>query len=157
MKTLKSFLKDLLRSKESSAITPDEISNNRESTGDENQTNLLTQKPNQDEAETDESVGNPELDNPDVREDPGTCEELGQPESGTGESGEQPERVDPEKETRDFEREIEDAYQRGVIDGRNAVIEDKFFPSLDDGVPRFRGISSKENFAADIFSMAREA
>lgn len=54
-------------------------------------------------------------------------------------------------------REIEAAYQRGVIDGRNSIIEERYFPVLDDGLPRFRGCQSKMDSLNDIFSMAREA
>lgn len=61
-----------------------------------------------------------------------------------------------EKET-DWEEALREAYQRGVKDGRNAVIEEKYFPRTDDGIPRFRGSSSRPVLQGDIFSMAREA
>ncbi|MCH5234906.1 MAG: hypothetical protein J1E16_06400 [Muribaculaceae bacterium] len=51
----------------------------------------------------------------------------------------------------------EEAYQRGVIDGRNSRIEEMYFPKIEDGIPHFRGNPSKANPMGDIFSMAREA
>ena len=57
----------------------------------------------------------------------------------------------------DFAKAIEEAYQRGVIDGRNAKIEEEYFPKTNDGIPQFHGSFSKENSFGDIFSMAREA
>ena len=52
---------------------------------------------------------------------------------------------------------VDEAYQKGFIDGKNAQIEEKYFPKSNDGLPHFRGRQSKPNYTADIFSMAREA
>ena len=52
---------------------------------------------------------------------------------------------------------FEEAYEQGLIDGRNSVIEETYFPKGDDGVPHFRGNPSLADPMGDIFSMAREA
>lgn len=52
---------------------------------------------------------------------------------------------------------IETAYAKGYKDGRNATIEERYFPKTDDGIPVFRGKPEKRNLNPDIFSMAREA
>ncbi|MCH5242963.1 MAG: hypothetical protein J1F67_11210 [Muribaculaceae bacterium] len=49
------------------------------------------------------------------------------------------------------------AYEQGLIDGRNLVIEETYFPKGDDGIPHFRGNPSLADPMGDIFSMAREA
>ena len=52
---------------------------------------------------------------------------------------------------------FEEAYKQGLIDGRNSVIEETYFPKGDDGIPHFRGNPSLADPMGDIFSMAREA
>lgn len=57
----------------------------------------------------------------------------------------------------DFNKAIEEAYQRGLIDGRNAQIEEIYYPKEDDGIPVFRGKPSNYRSTGDFFSIAREA
>ena len=57
----------------------------------------------------------------------------------------------------DLEKEIEKAYNRGLIDGRNARIEETFFPKKAESVPAFRGTPRNSMPSSDIFSVAREA
>lgn len=71
----------------------------------------------------------------------------------TVESVHQPEVVSEEP----MEETVEEAYRRGLIDGRNEQIEELYFPKLNDGIPHFRGSPSKCRPVGDIFSMAREA
>lgn len=49
------------------------------------------------------------------------------------------------------------AYERGLIDGRNSRIEERYFPKEDDGIPEFHGSPSKEIKTGDIFRIARDA
>lgn len=57
----------------------------------------------------------------------------------------------------EFLKAIEEAYQKGLKDGRNARIEERYFPKENDGVPHFRGGAVKIPSGGDIFSIAREA
>lgn len=57
----------------------------------------------------------------------------------------------------DFNKAIEEAYQKGLIDGRNAQIEEIYYPKEDDGIPVFRGKPSNYRSSGDFFSIAREA
>lgn len=56
-----------------------------------------------------------------------------------------------------MKEKIEEAFQRGVIEGRNQQIETIFMEDDNDCIPRFRGSSQPFSPASDIFSLAREA
>ena len=131
MKTIKTLLKELLQGG----------NQQKDSAESDNQPDLLTQNQNQkqNETETDESAGNSELDNPDAGENPRNNQE------------------EPGGEGNGISETPEEAYRRGVIDGRNQQIEEKYFPKTDDGIPNFRGRPEKSSPLSDIFSMAREA
>lgn len=50
------------------------------------------------------------------------------------------------------------AFKEGEIAGRNAKIEERYFPSNDDGLPHLRGsVRKRSGNDGDIFSMARNA
>ena len=75
----------------------------------------------------------------------------------SGESGVTKETIES-RESRETvaSRDIEEAYKRGVLDGRNARIKEEFFPNNDDGVPALNGAPAfcPQN---DIFSLASQA
>lgn len=57
-----------------------------------------------------------------------------------------------------FESAKESAYKEGEKAGRNAKIEEEYFPATDDGIPHFNGINRHSGKKReDIFSLAREA
>lgn len=56
-----------------------------------------------------------------------------------------------------YERDKAAAYRKGELAGRNAKIEEKYFPKEDDGLPRFRGLENETDKGSDIFSVAKEA
>lgn len=56
-----------------------------------------------------------------------------------------------------YEQALADAYSRGERDGRNAGIEEEYFPMADDGLPHFRSAGGKGTRRPDIFSLADEA
>ena len=158
MKTLKALLKELLS--KGSNQNPDS----------HNQPNSSTQNQNQNETETNESARNPQLDNPspgkDSRLDQGD-QKSGDTAGATGaESGttlttpeKNPQATDNQldKTPQSHEEALKEAYRKGEIAGRNAQIEEKYFPKTDDGVPQFRGRASKQAVSSDIFTMARNA
>lgn len=83
------------------------------------------------------------------REGCGGRTDTGEPENG----GETISPDDPE-----LKKAIEEAYRKGVIEGRNAQIEEKYFPMTDDGIPRLRsGRPLKKRSSDNIFALAREA
>ena len=167
MKTIKTILKELLKPpksnkgktpSESGKSTQPEISitendNNKETpplendkskgiTFSENDKNVITnQNQISNETETNENVGDNRLDTPDTPED---CPVIQSEPGSAGESG------------KGIEERIREAYEKGVMDGRNQQIEEKFFPKYD-GIPQFRGAPSLRNTSDDIFSIAREA
>lgn len=145
--------------------------NQTEKTKEDNQ-HLLTQNPIQNETETDEISGDPNLDHSTSRETDGSDQEL--QKAGQSKSGYRPgcpgdlnpgEKKWPEVETESGEvsqdertkEAIQEAYLQGVIAGRNAQIEEKYFPKTDDGIPCFHGNACKTSSGNDIFSLAREA
>ena len=139
---------------------------NSDGTGkaDTDQSIINPLKPQEHETETDEISGDPGLDNSALRENPRTAEEPAQqPEPGTpdgSESGTTELEKDistPGISEEEFNAAVADAYKRGFLDGKNASIEEKYFPKTDDGIPAFRGRPSTAVLAGDIFSMAREA
>ena len=143
MKTIKTILRDLLTLRSKPKNSSGEISQNL--------------KPNQNETETDESARDPQLDNPDARQDPPVGEECSEKPEGTGESGPGPESGrESGPDRRDIEAEIRKAYEEGVIAGRNQKIEEIYFPKTD-GIPDFHSSIANDASAGSIFSMAREA
>lgn len=56
-----------------------------------------------------------------------------------------------------FDKAKASAYEEGELAGRNARIEEEYFPSADDGLPKFTGIKSSTTLRDDIFSIARDA
>ena len=55
-----------------------------------------------------------------------------------------------------FDRAAAEAYKEGEIAGRNAQIEERYFPKTEDGLPHFRGMKERHNDTG-IFSLARNA
>lgn len=158
MKTIKTLLKQLL-------------SGSNQNDADENTQNSLTQNSNPNETENDENPGTTRVDNPDARQSDGADKEELSPEpsnpSEPGSRGDESRRdagesekltqQNPEKEEETVQAAIQKAYNQGVIDGRNAHIEEKYFPKTDDGIPSFHGRRVTPSSSSDIFSMAREA
>lgn len=181
MKTIKEMLKDLLRS---STLKENEMKKEVEMAGSANedkpaidasqsQTNLNFKNY---ETENHESAGDPCMAPADAQKSGVETEreknERGQEEgAGRGEAGGDsgtPGRGVIENETeirekgematkseRNYEKEIADAYQKGLIDGRNQKIEETYFPKNDDGVPHFHGCSNPYSPVSDIFNIAR--
>lgn len=158
MKTLKALLKELLS----------KVSN--QNPDSHNQPNSLTQNQNQNETETNESARNPQLDNSSPGKDPridqgdqktGDTARATGTESGTTlttpEKNHQATDNQLDKTPQSHEEALREAYRKGEIAGRNAQIEEKYFPKTDDGIPAFRGRPSRGVSSTDIFSMAREA
>lgn len=56
-----------------------------------------------------------------------------------------------------YERDKEEAYRRGEVDGRNARITTEYFAEGDDGLPHLKGVARQRERGEDIFSMARDA
>ena len=152
MKSLNTLLKSILKGKNSpKRINPDE------NPGSDNQPNLSTLKQNQDERETDENSRCTGLDNSDAGKDSRTDEKCQTADSSDG-AGNYANRESLKDNSSSVRQEtVEEAYRRGLIDGRNSKIEELYFPNLDDGIPHFRGCPSNEIKSDDIFSVAREA
>ena len=148
MNTLTTLLKNLLGSK---TKLPDK--NNTK-----NSNTINPKKSKVDETKTDEISRNPVMDYSDARKDSRIGEEL-QKLSGRSSireqqsGGELTEKIEKQKSHADA---VKEAYEKGLIDGRNAKIEELYFPNIDDGIPYFRDTVSKES-SSNIFSMARDA
>lgn len=56
-----------------------------------------------------------------------------------------------------YEQAVSDAYRRGEKAGRNAGIEREFFPDGTDGLPHFRGLTTRKDSRPDIFAIAEES
>lgn len=56
-----------------------------------------------------------------------------------------------------IDKEKKDAYKEGVAAGRNAKIEEEYFPTVDDGIPSFRDAKPKSKPNNSIFTIARES
>lgn len=166
MKTIKTLLKELLRGGKPEDKNQDKDNNqdkerSESNTTGDNQPSLQTLKLQEHETENHEDPRNPELDNPVAGEnhpDSKEATDASQPSTGRGD-GNTAELKDPKESEKaeDFDPKLSLAYEKGLIDGRNAQIEEKYFPKTDDGIPHFRGRPSKSISAGDIFSMAREA
>lgn len=155
MKTIKTFVRDLLRIKSNSYNNAIKEKRNEDET--ENQFN--NQQNDSDERETDEIPRDPELDNPAAQETHRPAEKRqpmsGEPGEGTGESGE---REPGNVITREmFDKAVKEAFLKGEITGRNAAIAEKYFPDTDDGIPSFHGALPKALSESNFFSIAREA
>lgn len=166
MKTIKTFVSDLLKEfkiqkrNKPESNQPDFVK----------QSTLLTQKNERNETETDEGAGNPGMDHTIAGQTAGNAEKRREPHGGkgvdiekggelSGVSVESPKEIPERKRNRDHEIEkaLKEAYEQGFIEGKNAQIEEKYFPMKEDGIPAFRGCPSPASPANSIFSMAREA
>lgn len=163
MKTLKSIFKDLLKNQpDSQEQQTENATNNRSSNPNETQSQRqasaetveseINQNQNQNETETDEMAGADRMDNPDS---PGTVENS---------QGTETEIVSDQKQSNSegecggaSTSEVEEAYRKGYLEGRNSKIEETYFPKTQDGVPEFNGSPAKFSQLGDIFSIAREA
>ena len=56
-----------------------------------------------------------------------------------------------------FDKAREEAFREGELSGRNARIEETYFPKTDDGLPHFKGTARRSRPFGDIFDTAREA
>lgn len=180
MKTIKTILRELLKppsnkkpktsslgSTSSSEVKPSDNNINK------NSNNLKTN-----ETETNENSGDNRVDpscapkvTTSVQEEPGDSGEPRQESGGNsgGESGIVPRNEEPRGrelkvdvqtssplKDEEIEKRIREAFEKGIVEGRNQQIEEKFFPKYD-GIPEFRGASSFRTNFDDIFSIAREA
>ena len=147
MKTLKTLFRQLLYGeKEKEHEAPLEINNPINS----------PIKSYNDERETDEIPGNPNLDSPIPPETSSTVEEL-QSFRQSGDPGGESERKSGGEPGIEFDSQLREAFEKGVIEGRNQRIEELFFQNHDDGIPAFRGAVFPQSPGSDIFSLAREA
>ena len=53
----------------------------------------------------------------------------------------------------EYRRGYDEGYQKGLIDGRNQQIEERFFPRNEDGIPQLRGGGMDKG--GGIFAIAR--
>ena len=57
-----------------------------------------------------------------------------------------------------FDSAKDEAYREGERAGRNAKIEEEYFPTVDDNIPHFNGtFKPRPNQKEDIFTLARKA
>ena len=57
-----------------------------------------------------------------------------------------------------FDSARDEAFKEGERAGRNAKIEEEYFPKVDDGLPRFHGtVKPRPTQRDDIFTLARNA
>ena len=180
MKTIKSLLKELLRShgtenagettavESSKELTTKENDVKRDETGNlpsdgkPEQEESLTVKTNSDETENHEMAGVSDVADTAAAELPGNPEktEKADREGETVSNGNPTdlrELSDHEETPAPSENALKKAYEEGYIAGRNSSIEEKYFPKDDDGIPHFHGSPSQNISGSDIFSMAREA
>ena len=150
MKTLKQLLTDFLAGRHKSNPSGD-----------------VTLKSFKNEPEKSESTRATDVADPVPAEPAGEIEEKPMPSSEGGGITTEVSQVSPKEdlempsspsleETKETQDSASEAYQQGLIDGRNQRIEEIYFPKEDDGIPHFRGNASKAR-PASIFSMAREA
>ena len=154
MKTLKTLLKDFLWKRQSIIKNPDNPNTNdpNEINNTKNPKNLKNL--NKHETTTDESPGDARMASSDTPEDCANLETPPRPApSGEGVSYSDKKSL---HDGSDLEGETE-AFKRGVIEGRNQQIEERFFPKTDDGIPHFHGGTPANLPGDDIFSLAREA
>lgn len=175
MKTIKTLLKEWLRKGENKSneeppqnlspksetkedkeksSPPAPLDQEREEKEDQGDINNNFKNQKEHEREIDQSAGDSRLDNsaaPEIGR-PAQEEQPGPSKPGRDSAVEEP-ASSPEEEG---EKALSD-YERGVIDGRNQQIEEKYFPKTDDGVPHFHGNHTRRSPLGDIFSMAREA
>ena len=133
MKTLKQLLKKLL-------------------------SNYSNSNNSQNETETHENDRDPDMVSPPSQENGGDAEKQKPEISGLSGNLGQPEPDDSGDHSgkRGIEAALEEAYQRGVIDGRNQKIDAVYF-SDKENVPHLRGSAYPQSPSSDIFSMARNA
>ena len=118
---------------------------------------IINPKNSENETETDEISRNHDLaaslPSETHRESEGHEEPAATAEDGVSQRGDLPKEDDRQLR----ELELAEAYRRGVIDGRNARIEEIHFPKAPESIPAFRGRPTPRLSSGDIFSMAREA
>lgn len=168
MKTVSQLIREIFATRDSLKKKEAEERNKEpenEPAGESQQS--LTLKDEKDETEIDENSGNPGMDTPADQEIDANAEGA-QTGGGEGErriqpggDGGEPEEakelqsgIEKEKMTAEA---LEKAYQDGYLAGKNAKIEEKYFPKTDDGLPNFRGYNKPARPVSTIFSMAREA
>lgn len=148
MKTLSAVIREIFAARRTDPCRPPVA---KETDAEPENQNSLTQKTQNNETETDENRGNPVVDNSSSGENHGTDQEFKEPtDRGTGQRGVRPE------DTSEFQEAVKRAFEEGVKAGRNAKIEETYFPKQDDGIPHFRGTTPSAP-SNDIFSLAREA
>ena len=167
MKTLKALFKDLIGKTNPKTYPlppkpyphplsplgePEGASSQPYSLGKQEGAQSINQKPKNYERETDEVLGHPGMDNSDARENPRISEEF-QATAASGVTGSD----SSNEEKPDTDRLIREAYEKGLIDGRNSKIEEVHFPTTDDGVPRFNGAAPSSLDYDSIFTLALEA
>lgn len=173
MITLKHFLKSLLKpGKEKEDNSSDESTVALKNADESNNTINSLSKNSQDETEIHEDDRNPNLDSAPDQE---TAHDADKQESGGSQlsgndngndTGGKSRQVEPDKGEKKAEPEkisksltpqdLENAYQKGLIEGRNRKIETIFF-SDKEKVPHFKSSALSLSPSADIFSLAREA
>lgn len=170
MKTISQLIKEIFAVRDQSKTKSRAKAKPEETPVSDNQQNSLTPKSNENERETEEVLRDSGVASPAAQEIDRRNEKCPEPSaecqggetgtlqaSGTGsQEGSDGRGADRGRESGGIDRE-EEAYQRGLRDGRNMVIEERYFPKTDDGVPHFRGNPTRVNATGDIFSMAREA
>lgn len=159
MKTIKALLKDFLKRNESKFNkSPAEDAENIPGTNNFNN----TKNTDDNEKSNHEMVGDNSVADSNPSEssekDQGTSETQPLPKEGHGRMT-NTNNTDSSNNSNnpDINDLIKEAYEKGVIDGRNSKIEETFFPKGNDGIPHFHGAPSTLSPIGDIFSMAREA
>lgn len=150
MKTIKQLLKQLLYSQNRDSNVSEEIIN----------PNVSQLNSNQNEAETNEISRNPGLDPAPAAQAHEDAAQDDQSAGGSGRAGNRVSPVEPEASLEErlyTKKDLEEAFQKGVVEGCNRKIESLFFREDKDEVPAFRGSLSSDSPASDIFSLARKA
>lgn len=167
MKTLSQIIKEIFSVRSENRVLP----------AIEKQSSINYQTTKKDETETHEISGDSRLDSADAPksdgldqtakteseeseplQEPGMYGESGEPgelaDSGeSGESGDSAESLEY-----NLEEALKEAYEKGRRDARNEMIEQKYFPKRDDGIPHFHGTPPRRSTSTTgIFSLAREA
>ena len=163
MKTIKSLIRDILR--KDKPEKPQERDAKEEHSEPKNAVEAQNEVINPLNSNNNETE-NHEMDRDSGMADPADPKISGdfqRPGNESGESEEtdrgesQPVESKGEETTADMAVKIREAYEKGLIDGRNSRIEEVYFPKENDGVPVFHGSNRKSTPSTDIFSMAREA
>ena len=133
-----------------------------------NQPDLLTnQNSKENETEISEIAGNPELVATDIAQGSSIAKESGPDIVDREETEGQPKDSRSEiKESSTVEtildnpcvqEALKEAFLQGEKAGRNQMIEMKYFPKDNDGIPAFRGSIPKKSTVTEFFNIAKEA